>query len=290
MTFPDIEKGGKACRDMAKNLRRRAKAKGLTTEEGEWIAAWEARVAAMPKGRPVKDSQSEPDAATEGAAGKTEDPPSPDPEPAAPGKSAEPPPPVEAPPRVMPSKPIEVTHGADWRAKHRAAVNFSGDGRQMLCESLADAWADGLGALVDDMRKAGIEPFAKIDPRMPNMKSIAVLAFDELLPEKAKLSPKVGLLVITTATIGKRAYHHKAITAALKNDPATIEWQKKQAEREAADRATHAARAEQAKAAEAPPVQYAEPPPAPEPERPVNGKPFQDKPREVPDRDSAPLV
>lgn len=304
MTLPDISKGGKPCRDTAKNLRRRsAKGKELAPAEAEWLANWEARVAAMPKGRPVKteadnDSQAGTERQPADAAGNPTVPPSNDPvDPAASGNSdpAPPPPPIEAPPRVAPvaHHVIASSPTGDWRAKHRAQIQFSGDGRQMLCESLAEQWALALGALVDDMAKAGIAPIAGIDPRLPQVKSLATLAFDELLPEKAKLSPKIGLVVVTTATIGKRAYHHKAITEALKKDPATVEWQRKQEEREAADKAAHAARAEQAKQATAQPEpKYAEPAPAPEVARPVNGQPFNSSaPRSQPvDRDTSPLL
>ena len=151
-------------------------------------------------------------------------------------------------------------------------IHMGDDGRQFACEMLANAWADGLGALVEDMAKAGISPLLGLDPRLPRVRAFAVLAFDEMLPPGAKLSPKMVTLGITTATIGKRVYHHKAITEALKSDPETIAWKKKQAEREAKEqeqRAAHDAEVAAGKAAAQPEQPtHAEPPPPPPPEPP----------------------
>lgn len=137
--------------------------------------------------------------------------------------------------------------------------------------------------MVDDMKKAGHEPFGGLDPRLPPLQSMAVLAFDELLPEKVRMTPRIGLLAITTATVAQRAYHNKSIAEALKDDPETIEYRnklkKEQERREAHEQlARDKHEREQAEVAAANAPQYAEPPPAPPSEaptvkvpRPVNG-------------------
>jgi hypothetical protein len=180
--------------------------------------------------------------------------------------SVEPPPPVrDAPTSAAAGSP---GGGSDWREKWRKEVRFSDDGRQMLCESIALSIVEGLGALCDEMKKAGVEP--RIDPR--TIAGIYVLAIDDLLPAKARLTPRIGAVIATSAVVGQRYYHHKAITEALAKDPAHQEWLRKQAERqqqEQAQRAAHDAETAPPPAPEAPP-QYAAPPPPPEPPK-VNG-------------------
>lgn len=189
--------------------------------------------------------------------------------------AAPPPPPVD--PNVEPPPPVKdaptssgatSSGGNDWREKWRKEVRFSDDGRQMLCESIALSIVEGLGALCDEMKKAGVEP--RIDPR--TIAGIYVLAIDDILPVKARLTPRIGAVIATSAVVGQRYYHHKAITEALAKDPAHQEWLRKQAERQAAEqaqRAAHDAETAPKPAPEAPP-QYAAPPPPPEPP-PVNG-------------------
>lgn len=301
MKLPDIEKGGKPGRDFAARLRKRLKrgtGEAFTDEENAWLAAWDAKVATMPKGRPPKnDSQSGSESTPEGAAEQPDAkvPPSDRPLPSDSAAPVNSDPPLEAAPKVAAAVIVNATPG-DWRAVHRARAKFSDDGRQMLCEMVADGWSEALGAMIDDMKKAGIAPVMGIDPRMPTIKSLAVLAFDELLPSAAKISPKVALVVVTTATVGKRAYHHKAITAALKDDPETIEWRKRQAEREAREQNQRAKHDEEVAAAQAPAEpQYAEPPPPPEVATPINGSPFNANARQAvrmrdDDNDRAPVV
>lgn len=278
MATPSIDKGGKECRDYAQRLRKREKrGKEMSDEDRQWLTAWEARVAAMPKGRPPKDSQSAAETPADGGDGKTgNDVPQDDAKPAdpSPPANATEPPPLEAPPKVA-AVPVAAVAGADWRDEHRRRTAFTGDGRKMLCESVADAWATGLGALVDDMVKAGKAPPLGLDPRLPQIKSMAVLAFDELLPERAKLSPKVALLVVTTTTIGARVVHNKAIAEALKDDPDTIAWRKEQEKREAKEHMQAVRHADEVAAAAPPPPKVADPTPPPAAaESPINGAPF----------------
>jgi len=280
--LPDFNARGKVARDTAANLRRKIKrGKELTSEERDWLDKREAYVASQPKGRPPgsaadgdNDSQSGSESKPEGG-GDNPDQAHPLPS-DTPPPAISPPPPLEAAPVVKTNAPASEGSKGDWRSVHRDRCKFSDDGRQMLCESLADAWSDALGALVDDMRKAGMEAPLGLDPRIPNIKSMAVLAFDELLPDRARLTPKVATIIVTTAVVGKRAMKHKAITEALKTDPETLAWKKKQAEREARDQELRAAKAAEVKAGETPkpPAEptHAEPPPAPELERPKNGQ------------------
>jgi hypothetical protein len=282
MPAPSVEKGGKEAREYAAKLRKRAKKGTCSDEDSAWLSLWDARIATLPKGRPTKEraaaeaanSQPGSESTPGGGGDQTEVPHVPRTEPSASPPPANPD--LEAAPRVAPNVAAQDAP-SDWRTPHRNRCKFSDDGRQMLCESIADAWADGLGALVDDMKKAGMDAPMGLDPRLPNIKSMAVLAFDELLPDRARLTPKVATIIITTAVVGKRAIKHKAITEALKTDPDTIAWKKKQAEREAKEqleRAAHDAEVAAANATPAaPPAQptHAEPPPPPEPPPPANG-------------------
>jgi hypothetical protein len=286
MSMPDIQKGGKACRDHAANLRRKVKrGKELSADERSWLEGWEARVAAMPPGRPPgsgksasdddKDSQSGGESQPEGGGEKPGNG-SPSPaEPPPPANVAADAPPIEPPPPVAkPAAPQADGKAGDWRAAHRKAIGFSDDGRQMICEQLAGHLTNGLGALCDDMKKAGIDPL--VDPRV--LRSLYVLALDDILPDRAKLTPKVGAALATITVVGQRAYHHKKITEALKDDPDVIAWKKAQAEREAKEQMARVAHEAEVKAGatvkqEAP--KYAEPPEPPlAPERPPNGHAF----------------
>lgn len=162
---------------------------------------------------------------------------------------------VEPPPRVADAptpKQEERSKGkasGDWRDRWRDHMHFSGDGRATLCEGFGDAITEGLGALCDEMRKAGIEP--RIDPRVPFVKAMYVLALDELLPERARLTPKIGAAVATVTVIGQRYYYAEQIAEYLKKDPEHQEWLRKQAEREKAERKHAEAHADEVKKAEA---------------------------------------
>jgi hypothetical protein len=264
-------KGGKDDRDRAARLRKRVKRGGkLEGADADWMAAWEAHVASMPKGRPPKtDQQSAPETGAEGGGDKASSAP-PDLSAGAAPPPADTTPPLEPPPRVAAPPPAASAAG-DWRDAHRKRVNMSEDGRQMLCEMLAEQITDGLGALVDEMKRAEVTPM--IDPRL--VKSLYVLALDEIMPQRARMTPKLGAVLVTTATVGQRFYHHKKITEALKDDPDVIAWKREQAAREAKEQAQRAAnQAEVAKAKEPPPeVKYAEPPPPPdEPPPTLNGR------------------
>lgn len=199
-----------------------------------------------------------------------------------------PPPPPEVPPRVdipksTPANTNASAKSEDWREKWRKQIHFSDDGRQMICEQLAQHTVDALGALVDDMKKADVAPL--IDPRA--IVGMYVLAFDELLPARARLTPKIGAVLATTATVGQRAYHHKKITDALKDDPEVKEWKRQQAEREAkeqAQRAAHNAETEKTASGEpvAPVVQLADQSEPVKEATPINGQPLRTEQPEPP--------
>ena len=174
----------------------------------------------------------------------------------------------------------------DWREKWRKEIHFADDGRQMLCEMLGGSAVEALGAMCDEMKKAGIQP--KVDPR--KLMGLYVLALDEVLPARARMSPKVGAVVATTVVVGQRYYYAKEIAEALKNDPEHQEWIRKQAERERTEQAQRAAHDAEAKAgtdagakAATPSVQYAEAP-APPSEPAVNGTAIirRPEPRRIP--------
>jgi len=266
-------KGGKEDREYAATLRKRAKRgkSPLSSDEQEWLGAWDARVASMPKGRPPKDQQSAPEMAADGADGQPRQSPSDHPSgnPSAPADTPPPPPNVEPPPRVAdaPTPPPGAAAGGaskDWRQKWRDQIHFSGDGRQMLCEGIGNSIVEGLAALREETAKV-------TTPRTPDPRALAgmfVLALDELLPERAKMTPKIGASVVTIGTIAERYYHAEAIKEFLKTDPTHQEWLRKQAERERTEQEQRAAHEAEVKA-NTPPVQYAEPPRNTEP--PVNG-------------------
>jgi len=146
----------------------------------------------------------------------------------------------------------------DWRDKWRAQIHYSGDGRQMLCESIGSSIVEGLGALRDETSKV-------TTPKTPDPRAMAglfILALDELLPERAKLTPKIGAAALMVGTIGERYYHAKKIEEFLKTDPDHREWLRKQAERERAEQTQRAQHEAEVAAASSPPQQpqYAEPP------------------------------
>jgi hypothetical protein len=144
--------------------------------------------------------------------------------------SAPPPPVNEAPPPVPPEPAVKVAgaKSGDWRDKWRAQVSFSGDGRQMLCEQIGMSIVEGLSALRDETAKV-------VSPKTPDPRALAgmfVLAMDDLLPERAKLTPKIGAAVVTIGTVGERYYHADKIAEFMKTDPEHQAWLRKQAERE----------------------------------------------------------
>jgi hypothetical protein len=184
--------------------------------------------------------------------------------------------PLEAPPSV--AMPRTETSGAggggkDWRDKYRASGFVVDDGREMLCLQIANAMIGAVDAMNSDMKKAGIDPILEsMGVTTRQLLPVYVLAWDEILPAKARMTPKIGMMVTSATVAGQRYYHHKKITAALKTDPETLEWKKKQAEREAREQAQRAANVE-AQKSEGKVVQFAAPPPPPEPEAPsLSGK------------------
>jgi hypothetical protein len=235
------------------------------------LADYEARqssAAGEPASSEPASSSSEPPSSEPASSASSEPPPPP---------SVEPPPPVKEAPR--PSSPSGGKSSGDWRDKYRQEVKASDDGREMLCEMIGGGIAEGLAAMCDEMKRAGISPGIgpiEIDPRL--IRGMFILAADDLLPSAARMSPKVGAAVATTIIVGKRYYYAKEIAEALKHDPAHQEWLRKQKDREAAEqrqRAEHAAEAAAASSPSSssssePPVQYPEPPPPPEPPA-VNG-------------------
>lgn len=252
--------------------------KNVSVKRRAALADYDAGVRADPE---VKADDAAPDdtAAAKDAA--------PDPAPA-PEPEPDSPPNVEPPPRVA-DVPVNVAGGTakasnDWREKHRTAIAFTGDGRQMFCESIGDMIVQGLGALRDETGKV-TNPKVP-DPRIDAMRSLFVLAIDDIAPDRARLTPRVGAALVTIGTLGERAYHAKKIAEYLKTSPDHQAWLRKQGERERAeadlqrDQAERAAReagARDARAdmeAEAKP-QYAEPPPPPAQTNGVHAPPPQ---------------
>lgn len=229
----------------------------------------------------AKPDDAQPDDTAKDAA--SADRPAPEPE-----ASPEPdlPPNVEPPPRVA-DAPVNVAGAkagttGDWRDKHRAAINFAGDGRQMLCEAVGKSLTAALGALFDETSKVTSPKVP--DPRL--FESMFILALDDVLPDRAKLTPKVGAAVVMTATLVERGWHAKKIAEYLKTSPDHQAWLKKQAERERAEadlqreavaRANgeaHAQASNPGAVKEAAP-QYAEPPLPPEQTNGVHAPPPQ---------------
>ncbi len=191
-----------------------------------------------------------------------------------PGREDPPPPPngepipgVEPPPPVAPPPPSSESRSSggkvgDWRDKWRGQIHYSGDGRQMLCEGIGMSLVEGLAALRDETAKVAT-------PRTPDPRALAgmfVLAMDDLLPERARMTPKVGAALLAAGTIVERYYYAEQIKEFLKTDPEHIAWAKKQAERERTEqehRAAHNAEAAGAEAPPPPPAQYADPTPPP---------------------------
>ncbi len=186
-----------------------------------------------------------------------------EPAPAQDAKPAAPPPPIpdlEPPPAVKDPPRATATTGGDWRDTYRKQIHFQGDGRQMLCEQIGMSIVEGLSALRSETAKV-------TTPKTPDPKLLAgmfILAIDDLLPERARMTPRIGAAVITGGTIVERFYHSKAILEVLKNDPEHIEWLRQQKQREhdeQAARAAHDAEVAAAAASVAQPEQpkYAEP-------------------------------
>jgi hypothetical protein len=134
----------------------------------------------------------------------------------------------------------------------------------MVCEVIGNGWVDALEAMAVDMRKAGIDPI--LDPKQ--MRGMIILAVDEILPARVKMTPRVGALIGTTVVIGQRYANHKKIVAAQKNDPDIAAYKRKQAEREASER-TEAKPPIDITPAPAP--EYAAPPPVDAPAPTING-------------------
>lgn len=182
----------------------------------------------------------------------------------------------------------------DWRAKYRRSGVATDNGREMICTFAADQLLTVLCAMADDLAKAGVKPV--LDPRLqfpPNhpragelaMRDMFVLAFDDVLPDRARLTPPVAMAAAATSTTVQRFWHRKRIAEVEKHDPDVQAYQERIRTEQAAKRAEHErAQADAAKAkAEAskpkaqpagPPVSevaHPAPPPAPPPELPING-------------------
>lgn len=152
--------------------------------------------------------------------------------------------------------PTPGASGEPWQAKYRKTAASSGgmDGREMLCTFIGSQWRDVLKAMETDLALVGVAPVIPADA----LYSVIVIALDQLLPDKARLTPPIAAAVGTTITTGQRFRHHKKIVEAQKHDPSIQEYKRKAEEAEKAARAERVAKAEAAGIKSVP-----TPPPAP---------------------------
>jgi hypothetical protein len=288
----------KQLRARARYLRQKiAKGQELTEAETGELERWEAS-----KADPVSAEDAADDAADDGAAQDSDagdgpadsipalDPdagegvppspapgPSPDPAPeASPTQAAPAPPPpprvkagpLPKPPRIDPedAAPKGGKRDADWKEKHREAAR--GSGREATCEFIAGQWISVLKAMSDDIKAAGISPL--VDVESAELRAVIVLTVDEFLPARVQVKTSHMAAFGTTALVGQRFWHRKAIAEATGKAKERTEHAKRreaaQAERAAREttEATEAAQATQAiEVIDHSAAQDAPPPPAP---------------------------
>jgi hypothetical protein len=216
---------------------------------------------------PTNDQQSAPETVAE--AGAVNSPPGAPSSPEGAAPAAEPLPTPEAPPKVKieTASSSSSSSGGAWQDKYRKVLaGASADGREMLCTMLAGQFLAVMDNLATDIRSIpGKQPV--IDPK--ELYPLYVLGFDQLLPDRARLTPGTAAVVGSGAIVAQRVMLHKEITAAQKQDPNIQKWKREQAEAEAKAKAERAERV--AKAAEqgikpvvdAVVVETAEPPSSP---------------------------
>lgn len=180
--------------------------------------------------------------------------------------------------------------GEAWQAKYKKTAASAGgmDGREMLCTFIGSQWRDALKAMEADLALVGVAPVIPADSLYP----VIVIALDQLLPDKARLTPPIAAAVATTITTGQRFRHHKKIVEAQKHDPSIQEYKRKAEEAEKAARAERVAKAAQdgikSVPADPPPVQTASAPI--DPIEPTLGSTPSSKATEPPRKQSDDLV
>lgn len=181
-----------------------------------------------------------------------------------------PPPPLEPPPHVKdPPRAASSPSSGDWRDAYRKEINFSGDGRQMLCEMVGNSWIEALAGL---QAETALVVAAQKTPDVKQMRAVFILAVDDLLPDRARMTPKIGAALVSTGVIVERFVHSKKILA----HPKTTKYSPAERERkEQEQRAAHEAEVRATHANEPPPPETAPGPLDPETSNGVSGSHVQ---------------
>lgn len=168
----------------------------------------------------------------------------------------------EAPPVVKLETPQTASGGVSWQDKYKKQMAVAGmDGREALCVFIGSQWVSALEAMEADLALVNIEPVIPAKALFP----VIVIALDQLLPDRARLTPPIAAAVGSSVTAVQRFKHHKKIVEAQKKDPSIQEYKRKQAEEaEAKARAERVAKAAEAGIKSVPdePIKTAEPPPS----------------------------
>lgn len=193
-------------RQRARYLRNKKRDGGmLDTDEVAELAAWEASKAAQPDDEPDEDDKA-PTPIVEEA--KPVEPAIF--EPAIPPTPFPPAPPLAKPPRVSPAFEVVEAKGGDWRDKWRAKAQ--GAGREAAVTTVADQAIAILKSMTDACKAIGIDPI--LDPE--SLRPSAVLTFDNLLPERFKLTHEMQFFAGSAMIIGQRFAHRKKIAEHVK--------------------------------------------------------------------------